>query len=631
MALTLPSSIALGALKRRDWEAAQFAYFSGQSDLPSMLQHYVQGVGVFDDFTLHLIRGKLDKLATEQGLIAEGGSVLDWAKRLKEEFAAANSIDLQHCYFEIVPPGLIQSETLLPETQNALCDLVLPPAVNMLAKRPTRPAVKAYWTKGYELFVHPFCYQVFSREENWFCPSASNRALSRVALLKRVQNAQSIETSRDIVIVQDRFPGANFSHFLFDWVTRIGLICKSRIVDYKNCMFAMGGMPGRFEQLVLGALASELGISESQFFFPSEGTLFTGDFRVTWFSDQVESYLHPAQMAHPSSVSLLRRIAARLNTEKSGGRPEAVGFPLVYISRFDAGRRRVSNELELSASLRALGFESVVLGDLSVERQLALVSGAKHVVAPHGMGLTHISLHPGAPTLIELHNPFHGTDAYALLARAMGFSYQCVVGCPTQNGFDDFQIAVDAVVDAISKNFALSEPVKTLAVNKIPSGSSAPIESSRLQGATDLTSEATPPTSPSNFDSPVIRHVRGDPGIVTDSNVGAWIDIEVDANRLYTASCWVWIPQAFRGTAVELHIGEWPKQYRRTADLHLRERWQQITATKTTPEGMDRCNVVLRVKCPKGDYVYSSGWRLESGFGFAQGLSDALRNHPRIA
>ena len=621
MAITIPDAAVLKAAKRRDWERAQESYFSGRFQISHMFADYIQGVGIYDDFTLHLIRRKLNELAVQEGLITPDGSVFDSAARLKAEYVQVVCNHLGASYYNLVPPELISSHIVLAQSSNENCDLALPPNKSMVAQKGTRPAVRIYSTTGCDLYLHPFCYQMIWNEKNWFCPSASNRSLSKLALIEQIKSADVQQTSRDVVIVQDRFPGSNFSHFLFDWVTRIGLIRNSGIVEPSNCLFAMGGAPGQFELIVLKAISDEYGLSEDQFLFPTNGILLRSNSKILWFSDQVETYLHPAQMAHPQSVGILRNIAARLRPTT---KPR---FSRIYVSRMDASRRRVTNEAEIVRALGEFDFEPVVLADFTVDQQLALVTGADIIVAPHGMGLTHVSLHPGTPTLIELHHPTVGTDAYALMAKAMGFPYLFVVGQPSSGSFDDFAVPLQELLSALGrlgltgKDGRLpSRPGRTLIVPVGP-------RSTGLQNTPEcLVPTSSAPESPFNPPSPVLCHVREDPEIAPDSNVGAWTNISIDEGRLYTASCWIWIPQDFRGVSIDLNIGEWPKQRRRAADLNSREQWQQLTASVTCPPGAKPCNVVLRLGSRKGEYVYSTNWQIEGGVGPPDKLPEEHKN-----
>jgi acyl-CoA reductase-like NAD-dependent aldehyde dehydrogenase len=90
----------------------------------------------------------------------------------------------------------------------------------------------------------------------------------------------------------------------------------------------------------------------------------------------------------------------------------------VFISRQDAARRRLVNETELADVLARGGFVPVRMSALDAPTQIATLARARHVVAPHGMGLAALAFNEGGESLIEIFNERIGTDAYAFIARA---------------------------------------------------------------------------------------------------------------------------------------------------------------------------------------------------------------------
>jgi hypothetical protein len=83
----------------------------------------------------------------------------------------------------------------------------------------------------------------------------------------------------------------------------------------------------------------------------------------------------------PNDIPLIRRrlgLDAAAESSRAGRR--------ILVSRRDATRRRLANEGELAESLRPLGFETVVPGELEFRRQVELFAEAAVVVAPHGAG-----------------------------------------------------------------------------------------------------------------------------------------------------------------------------------------------------------------------------------------------------
>jgi len=599
MSFAIPDPKTVNFAKRLDWERAQRVYFaSSPSSLPTLFTHYVEGVGCYDDWTWFQIRRKIDSVAVLEGLIAEGGSVFDPALRIRKEHLEAVCPAYSGAYYDIGPASLVTSLLVLEEGPNEYQDLSLPSPPNNLLGKVRRPALRLHAIDDADLYLHPLCYQVFKERESWFYPSASSRSCSRISLEQSLVSAPSLPDTGTTVIIQDRFPGRNFAHFLFDWITRIGLFCESGVEDLRDCVFALGGAPGRFETLLLEALASEYDLSEEQFLFPSHALVLRRARRLYWFSDQVESYLHPAQMAHPRSVDIIRRVAARV--------PRApTRFKRIYISRSDAPRRRLSNEGEICRALILHGFEPVVLSDFSVEDQISIVTGADCVVSPHGMGMTHLALHPGTPAVLEIHQPGSGTDAYAFMAKAMGCHYEFAVG-EIGNSWGDYTVQADAVLSAIERlDLGMPSSVHDGTYGNARVGN--PENTHPEAGQLDADTTGSPQGLPLNCGDSIMRHVRADPEVFPDTNVAAWYEIDLEPGRLYTATCWVWIPEAFRGTHVELNVGEWPSQRRIPADVQLREQWQQISATRTCPPDRNTGHVVLRVVAPGGDIVFSTG------------------------
>ncbi|QCW02752.1 DUF563 domain-containing protein [Natrinema pallidum] len=108
----------------------------------------------------------------------------------------------------------------------------------------------------------------------------------------------------------------------------------------------------------------------------------------------------------------------------------------IFISRTDATRRRVSNRARLDPLLEEFGFESYVLGELTVTEQIELFSEAEIVLAPHGAGLTNV-LFGSDLSVVELFGPKKNTTFYRL-ADLCGHEYRSLE-CPS----DGIDIDVD--------------------------------------------------------------------------------------------------------------------------------------------------------------------------------------------
>jgi Glycosyltransferase 61 len=606
MPMTLPNATLVRQLKQQDFVESQACYFGTNAELANLLRSYIAGIGTFDDWTHHKIRERINSMSDASGVA--NGSVFDQYGQLDRMYVKHAAPELADALFEVVPEGLTDTYTIVPESTNEYHDADSLTPNNMLLQREVRPSFRVYGITGVDLYVDPYRYQLVDRFRQWFIPSASSRSLSKVAIARATEIATVEDSDKHLVIIQDRFPGSNFAHFLFDWVTRIGHFCECGIADPGDCRFIMGGAPGPFEEIVLGALMARYELRDDSFLFPSRPMVLRTAGSMYWFSDQVETYMHPAQMAHERSVEIIRSLARDLSDRT----PSLMSrrFKRIYISRADAARRRIANEVDLYNSLRRFGFDYVVMSDHSPSDQISIIRRAECVVAPHGMALTLLSLHCGAPALVELHQPGYGTDAYAFVAKAMRFPYRSVVGNP---GYDDFCIPVDGVLRAVADlgfleqmhNGEMLHEARTLTATDIPGGLSS---GAGVVEVADVWVGGAAITA-----GPIMRHARVDPEQRIDSNVGAWINLPLEEGLVYTASCWIWVPREFSGSAIMLSIGEWSGQRRVMADLSIRDCWQRLQTSRTAPSGSRSGHIVLRLSGPDGAFIFSSGWRLDAG------------------
>jgi capsular polysaccharide biosynthesis protein len=100
----------------------------------------------------------------------------------------------------------------------------------------------------------------------------------------------------------------------------------------------------------------------------------------------------------------------------------------IYITRADAGHRRVKNETDLISFLIKFGFKSITLNSMSVVEQALLFSSATAIVAPHGAGLTNtVFCNPGTK-VIEFFSPNYLHPAYWRISNHVGLEYYCFLG-----------------------------------------------------------------------------------------------------------------------------------------------------------------------------------------------------------
>lgn len=106
------------------------------------------------------------------------------------------------------------------------------------------------------------------------------------------------------------------------------------------------------------------------------------------------------------------------------------------------------------------------------------------------------------------------------------------------------------------------------------------------------------------------RRHRPEPG--ADQTVfGPLIDLRpLERRAVHALSCWVRIPDDFRGEGLAAAIGD-RRIWWREADLGLRGTWQRVFVTATLPEEHERLRIGLVARGPAEGVFYSAGWRLE--------------------
>ena len=567
------------------------------ADIGALLRANVEGVGSYIDVTFFRLRQLTDELGHVTGRLAPDKSFFNANWAVGGETLQQYCPDAAASGFEARGNDAVETAELLEWCPNEIMDLAWPTALAGFMRRPRRLPFRAYATEDAVAYVHPFRYQVLSRDLGAMWQTASPRSLSRTFLAE----TESVVTDRTVVIIQDRFGFGNFCHYLFDGMTRV-----LHYVDhfgYRDEIFVFGGIPGRYQELIGQALCEVARIPVSSLYFPDRGLLLKGARKCVWFSDQKELHVHPAQMAHPQSLDVLNRL-----TEHVPGTPSSARR--LYVSRGDADRRRIVNEAEVIAALQGRGFVPVQLAKLPIEEQVGLFRNAEIVVAPHGMGLTHISMGKRLGRVIELFHPEAGTDAYASVARSAGMRYDHVLGQGVPATHSDFSVSVGRILDLLGpEGTPQPRPNWRKHANLIPASKSfAGFDG----GTTDPDAEwADLDFSPMLGDQSVRFHRRLGPA--GNTLVGQWVDIDVSPGTLYVASCWIWLPERFPANEVSVRIGGWKNEQMHYANLALPRTWQRISFSAISPKDALRCRVGLHVVGHEGARLVSTCWQMERG------------------
>jgi hypothetical protein len=112
----------------------------------------------------------------------------------------------------------------------------------------------------------------------------------------------------------------------------------------------------------------------------------------------------------------------------------------------------------------------------------------------------------------------------------------------------------------------------------------------------------------------VLKHTRHRQAPQGDNNMGWWNINFIRSEVVYTASCWIWIPESFSGSRVAMYAEgmQWIGGHS-AADLLVRDQWQRIFVTAAGKANSSVANIVLRMDALDGNFVYSTCWQLETG------------------
>ena len=100
----------------------------------------------------------------------------------------------------------------------------------------------------------------------------------------------------------------------------------------------------------------------------------------------------------------------------------------LYISRAKASYRNFINEDEVFEYMSAIGFTTIYLEEHNFKTQIALLSNAEVIVAPHGAGLTNlIWCNPGTKVL-EIFSPNYVNICFWSIANQLQLDYYYLIG-----------------------------------------------------------------------------------------------------------------------------------------------------------------------------------------------------------
>jgi capsular polysaccharide biosynthesis protein len=107
---------------------------------------------------------------------------------------------------------------------------------------------------------------------------------------------------------------------------------------------------------------------------------------------------------------------------------------LIFISRENAGFRKILNQDKLEEFLTQYNFKTVILEKLSVSDQAKVMAESKFIIAPHGAGLANLAFCSPKTTLFELKPDIYANINFWFHSNCLNLNYYSYIAQSSQNG-----------------------------------------------------------------------------------------------------------------------------------------------------------------------------------------------------
>ena len=204
--------------------------------------------------------------------------------------------------------------------------------------------------------------------------------------------ADAVRIDGTAVAIADDVRPLNFCHWLVDWLPRLAFLAELARRDDTFVIVPPLGADYQWDTLALCGFSRERvvqldafqGVRAKHLLVPSDLPVppHPGHKAAAWVTDYLRGTLgYGVFLAGLDGPPRRRKL---------------------YVSRGDAGGRRVLNEADLLARLALLGYEPVTPGEMSAARQIAAFACASHIVALHGAALANVVFADPSATLVEI-------------------------------------------------------------------------------------------------------------------------------------------------------------------------------------------------------------------------------------
>ena len=195
-----------------------------------------------------------------------------------------------------------------------------------------------------------------------------------------------------------------YFHWLADALTRL-FVVRDRARDLLLVL------PQKFQALeFVESSLKAFGVTNVEFIGPDEF--------IEFRSLLLPSHTAPSGHYNADAIRGVRSVLLSAYGDETGDGER------LYISRGQAGKRRVINEQEIEPILKRFGFETVRTEELSFAEQVRTCSRARYVVSNHGAGLTNTLFMRQGGSVLELrHQSDNINNCFFTLASALDLNY----------------------------------------------------------------------------------------------------------------------------------------------------------------------------------------------------------------
>lgn len=204
--------------------------------------------------------------------------------------------------------------------------------------------------------------------------------------------------------------GSVYYHWMFDIITRIGLLEKSDIFSTID-KFVLDYIPNNYQTETL--LRAGLDLSR---IIPSNNHW---NFHIEAKEIIVTSLTTPNDCPSLDSCLYLRRLYEQ---EIKAARPNKY----LYIQRLD--NRKIVNEADLLNYLATLNYQVVNPEKHTISEQAAIFAGADVIIGPHGAGFTNIVFCKPGTIVIDLFSPEWINPCYWVISEHLDLNYGYLTG-----------------------------------------------------------------------------------------------------------------------------------------------------------------------------------------------------------